>query len=49
MTAFPQIQVSINLKEPFDKLWKTALEFHEKHEKWMNGKTIAKLYTIDNV
>jgi len=24
-------------KEPFDRLWKTAVEFYEKHDFWMNG------------
>ena len=38
MTAFPQIQIITHLKEPFDRLWHTAAQFHEKHDKWMNGK-----------
>lgn len=25
------------LKEPYDRLWKTSVEFHEKHDTWMNG------------
>ncbi len=37
LTPFPQIQVAIRLKEPYDKLWKTSIEFHEKHEEWMYG------------
>ncbi len=37
MTAFPQIQSTKVLKEPYDKLWHTALEFHEKHEQWLTG------------
>ena len=37
LTPFPQIQSATQLKEPFDKLWNTAEEFHEKHEMWMNG------------
>ena len=37
MTAFPQIQMIIHMKEPYDRLWHTAAQFHEKHDKWMNG------------
>ena len=36
-TPFPQIQMAIRLKEPYDKLWETAVDFHEKHDVWMNG------------
>ena len=25
------------MKEPFDKLWHTAVTFHTEHDKWMNG------------
>lgn len=24
-------------KEPYDKLWSTAVTFHQAHDKWMNG------------
>lgn len=37
MTPFPQIELITQLKEPYDRLWKTAIEFHEKQEIWMNG------------
>ena len=37
MTPFPQIQLITQLKEPYDRLWKTAIEFHEKQDTWMNG------------
>ena len=37
MTPFPQIQMGFQAKEPFDRLWRTAAEFHEKHNRWMNG------------
>lgn len=36
-TAFPQIQTIRVLKEPYDKLWTTALQYHDSHEAWMNG------------
>ncbi|XP_038073730.1 dynein heavy chain 3, axonemal-like isoform X4 [Patiria miniata] len=25
------------MKEPFDKLWQTAVQFHQQYDKWMNG------------
>ncbi|XP_065898705.1 dynein axonemal heavy chain 3-like isoform X2 [Dysidea avara] len=37
VTPFPQVQVLTSSKEPFERLWNTALEFHEKHDIWMNG------------
>lgn len=37
LTPFPQILAMINLKEPFDRLWKTAVNYYEKQERWMNG------------
>lgn len=37
VTPFPQVQVLTASKEPFERLWNTAIEFHEKHDKWMNG------------
>ena len=24
-------------KEPYDKLWSTAVTFHQAYDKWMNG------------
>ena len=39
VTPFPQVQVLTASKEPFERLWNTAVEFHEKHDKWMNGIT----------
>ncbi|EDV27935.1 uncharacterized protein TRIADDRAFT_52992 [Trichoplax adhaerens] len=36
-SAFPQLSVMFATKDPYDKLWKTALEFYTKHEIWMNG------------
>lgn len=37
VTTFPQLNNMIQLKEPYDKLWKTAYNFHLKNEVWMNG------------
>lgn len=37
-TAFPQLQVMFTTKEPYDKLWRTAHLFTQRHEKWLNGK-----------
>lgn len=37
LTAYPQIQEFIIQKEPFDKLWSTAVHFHSQYDKWMNG------------
>eukprot|EP00794_Sanderia_malayensis_P008808 gene8808-9750_t len=36
-SQFPLLQGIIAYKEPYDKLWKTALSFHTKHEIWLNG------------
>lgn len=37
ITQYPQIQDFIVQKEPFDKLWTTAVHFHVQYDKWMNG------------
>ena len=37
-TQFPILQTMMAYKEPYDKLWRTALSFHNKHEAWLNGK-----------
>lgn len=37
LTPYPQIQEFIIQKEPFDKLWTTAVTFHQHYDKWMNG------------
>lgn len=37
LTPYPQIQDFIVQKEPFDKLWSTAVHFHAQYDKWMNG------------
>jgi len=36
-TAFPQLQAMFVSKEPYDKLWRTAHNFTQKHDKWLNG------------
>ena len=38
VTQYPQIQLTLASKEPFDRLWKTALNFTNKHDEWINGK-----------
>ena len=37
-SQFPVLQEMIAYKEPYDKLWRTAFNFHNKHEQWLNGK-----------
>ena len=37
LTPFPQIQVLQHLKEPYDRLWNTVVNYHDKHHQWMNG------------
>lgn len=41
-SAFPQIQEIIDAKEPFDKLWRALVTFHDKQEAWLAG-SILKL------
>ena len=36
-TPFHQIQAALHSKEPYDRLWNTALSYHDKHHQWMNG------------
>ena len=36
-SAFPQIQEIIEAKEPFDKLWRALVTFHDKQEMWLAG------------
>nr|XP_039250666.1 dynein heavy chain 3, axonemal-like [Styela clava] len=37
VTQYPQIQELLSRKEPFDKLWRTAVDFYSKYDQWMNG------------
>ena len=36
-SAFPQIQEITEAKEPFDKLWRALVTFHDKQEMWLAG------------
>lgn len=38
-STFPQLQSMFALKDPYDKLWSTALIFTQKHENWLNGRS----------
>ncbi len=44
-TQFPQLQHMFIQKEPYDKLWTTALAFHNKSDEWLNGE--AALSSVD--
>ncbi|XP_067915582.1 dynein axonemal heavy chain 3-like [Heterodontus francisci] len=37
ISPYHQIQNIINAKEPFEKLWKIAVQFNLHYDKWMNG------------
>uniref|UniRef100_UPI00398E963E dynein axonemal heavy chain 3-like n=1 Tax=Pristiophorus japonicus TaxID=55135 RepID=UPI00398E963E len=37
ISPYHQIQNIINAKEPFEKLWKMAVQFNLHYDKWMNG------------
>lgn len=41
-TAFPVLQQMFQMKEPYDKLWKTALNFHVKSDEWLTGRSLSK-------
>ena len=41
VTLFPQIATALQLKEPYVTLWKTAAEYYEKYDRWMNGPFIT--------
>ena len=36
-TSFPQLVDLIQAKDPYEKLWKTAFEYHTKSDQWLNG------------
>ena len=36
-TPYNQIQEIVISKEPYERLWKSAVKFHAYHDKWMNG------------
>ena len=35
---FPNLQTMFQMKEPYERLWNTAYQFHQKHELWLNGR-----------
>ncbi|GAB1599971.1 hypothetical protein Ahia01_000274600, partial [Argonauta hians] len=37
ISIFPMLAIMFQLKEPYEKLWYTAYNFHQKQELWMNG------------
>lgn len=37
MTQYGQIQSITTAREPYEKLWRTAVTFHKEHDSWMNG------------
>ena len=37
ITPYPQIQATLHAKEPYDRLWNTAVSYYDKHNQWMNG------------
>ena len=36
-SSFPVLQQMFQMKEPYDKLWRTALNFHVKSDEWLTG------------
>lgn len=44
-TAFPQVQAMFQSKDPYDKLWRTAYSFTQKHEKWQHGAYVVRQHT----
>ena len=36
-SAFPHLQTMFNMKDPYEKLWNTALLFTTKSDEWQNG------------
>ena len=36
-SPFPQIQDIIDAKEPFDKLWRAVVTFHDNQDEWLTG------------
>ena len=37
ISPFPLVAHMIAFKDPYDKLWRTAYDFHAKYERWYNG------------
>ena len=38
VSQFPVLQQMFQLKDPYDKLWNTALTFENKRETWLDGR-----------
>ncbi len=47
-TAFPQLQQMFVAKDPYDKLWNTALNFSEKQEQWLKGTCMVRHVSNNN-
>ena len=41
VTPYPQIQAVQHMKEPYDRLWNTAISYYDKHQQWMDGEWAA--------
>ena len=37
ITPYSILEEIHDTKEPFDKLWSVAVQFHHQYDKWMNG------------
>lgn len=49
-TDYPQLQMMVKAKEPYEKLWNTTYLFHRKQDEWLNGNflcsSISKIHFI---
>ena len=43
LSDFPLVQQLFSIKDPYDKLWHTALNFTNKSEEWLNGSSRPKI------
>jgi len=43
-TQFPLLHTMFQTKDPYDKLWTTALNFTIKNEEWLHGVHICHAY-----
>ncbi|XP_028407226.1 dynein heavy chain 3, axonemal-like [Dendronephthya gigantea] len=37
ISSFPRIQEIVEVKEPYDKLWRSVVKFTEKQDQWLKG------------
>ncbi|KAJ8047551.1 Dynein heavy chain 3, axonemal [Holothuria leucospilota] len=37
ITPYDELEVIQEMKEPYHRLWSSAVKFHQLHDKWMNG------------